>query len=381
MHPDRATDPTLETGDTPQGAETAEDERPRPRRHRRLYDLLFVAGFVAVLGLFLFGNRLFSPPPPTQVAVGRELAGTWVSITAYAARTDEAKSAIEAAFTRMRSVLELAAGADSTRELRRLNAQGQLTDPSKDLWAMVTAAIADARRTNGAFDPTAAPLKALWSTPSAQGTPFSQLPAATRAQEIADALARVGADRIELRTDPREIVLAPGTTIDLQGIATGYAVDQGLAALEDAGLAHALITAGTVTGAMGGRPDGTPWQAPLRDPHDGDRIIVQFALEDGAIATVGDPGRDIDPSRPIPQVIDPRTGTPATDSSSATVIAPTATQAQPLAVAAFVLGPEAGMTLIDALPDSEALLVGSADPKTLHRSAGLAPYLNTKDGT
>ncbi len=376
-------DPEIEPSDPAEAADVEETAGLRGgRRRHRLFDLLFAIGFVAVLGLFLFGDRLFSPPPPTQVAVERTVSGTWVSITAYAARADRARSAIEAAFTRMQSILDLAAGTDSTRELARLNTQGHLVDPSADLWAMVTAAVADTRLTSGAFDLTAAPLDRLWNTPDAQGAPFSQLSAAKRKEKIDQALRLIGADRIELKTSPeREILLAPGTTIALAGIATGYAVDQGLAVLKGEGIVHALITAGGEAGAMGGRPGGKKWVIPLRDPRDTDRVIARFVLEDGALATVGDPGRYFDPSEPVPLVVDPRTGTPATGSSSATVISSTCMQAQPLATAAFTLGPARGIALVDTLPGVEALLIGSADPQTLHRSQGLEPYLETKDET
>jgi FAD:protein FMN transferase len=378
MADDRPRPPETDPSRTAQDSDAEGVDGLRPRRHRRLYDLLFVVGFVVILGLFLFGNRLFSPPPPAQVALEREVAGKWVSITAYAPKADDAKAAIETAFGRIRSVLDLAEGNDPTREIRRLNAQGRLTNPSEELWAMLQAGLTDARLTHGAFDPTAAPLTSLWASSAAQGASFSSLPAAIRRQEIDRVLAHVGANHVSLQTSPRRIVLDPGTAVDLTGIATGYALDQGLAALKSAGIGHALIVAGQVTAAMGGRPDGNAWIVALRDPQNTERTVVRFKLKDGALATVGDPGRNLDPARPIPRVIDPRSGIPATGSSSATILAPTAAQAQPLATAAFVLGPDAGLRFVNALPNVEGLLIGSLHPGTLHESAGLAAFLDTE---
>ena len=54
---------------------------------------------------------------------------------------------------------------------------------------------------------------------------------------------------------------------------------------------------------------------------------------------------------------------------SATVIAPDATLADALATALCVLGPEAGLKLVNGLRRVEALVVGLDG--TVHRSAGL----------
>ena len=56
-------------------------------------------------------------------------------------------------------------------------------------------------------------------------------------------------------------------------------------------------------------------------------------------------------------IIDPRTGYSATSLISATVIAESATQADALATAVFVLGPEDGLKLAESLFQVEALLI------------------------
>jgi thiamine biosynthesis lipoprotein len=56
-------------------------------------------------------------------------------------------------------------------------------------------------------------------------------------------------------------------------------------------------------------------------------------------------------------IIDPRTGYPATDCISVTILATDAVTADALATAVFVLGPDRGMALVENLPHIEAVIV------------------------
>ena len=62
--------------------------------------------------------------------------------------------------------------------------------------------------------------------------------------------------------------------------------------------------------------------------------------------------------RKYAHTIDPRTGYPVThDLLSATVVAPTAAEADALATACMVIGPEGAQRLIDSRPDLEGYLI------------------------
>ena len=56
-------------------------------------------------------------------------------------------------------------------------------------------------------------------------------------------------------------------------------------------------------------------------------------------------------------IIDPKTGFPAALAQSVTIIAKDPVTADGLSTAVFVMGPEAGMALIERLPDTEAIIV------------------------
>jgi len=74
-------------------------------------------------------------------------------------------------------------------------------------------------------------------------------------------------------------------------------------------------------------------------------------------------------------IVDPRTGWPADLLPSVTIIAPHGAEADALATAVSVLGVDAGLELIESLPQTECLLItGDKDAFKLIRSSGFSKY-------
>lgn len=346
-------------------------------RTRFLVPLLLILALAAVFAL----QKAFFPPPMTAFQDRREMMDTWVTITVYDRNAKKAEAAIDAAFSRMSQVEHEASIFDQQAEAYRLNERGRLDDPSSDLWEIITAAIADYSITHGVFDITVEPLLDLWRYKKGVQVQFWELDPETQKQEITQAMTLLGADRIQMITSPqRSIVLAPGMKITLGGIAKGYAVDQGLEVLRQRGIEHALIDAGGDIGAFGGKPAGEKWELALRNPKDKNSSLATFAITDGAIATSGNYERFFDPAAEVGHIMDPRTGYSSHASSSASVYAPTCTQADALATAVFVLGPVDGIELVNSLDGVEALIVGYDDPQSIFTSSGMNKYINKDKG-
>jgi thiamine biosynthesis lipoprotein len=183
-------------------------------------------------------------------------------------------------------------------------------------------------------------------------------------EEIQAVLPRVGADRLELDGSAGTAALATGSRLDLGSIAKGYAIDQAIAELRARGVPAALIDLGGNIGVLGQPPSGRPWSVGIKHPRE-DSLIGLLRFKEGAIATSGDYDRyfEVEGQR-VSHLLDPRTGFPAEDLYSVTVIAPNATAADALSTAAFVLGPERGMALFSDCEDVEGLLV---QPDSTHR--------------
>ena len=133
--------------------------------------------------------------------------------------------------------------------------------------------------------------------------------------------------------------------LDLSGIAKGFGVDELARCLERAGIQSYLVGIDGEMRAKGRKPDGDCWAVALERPVDGVREVMGVVeLENQAIATSGDYRhfRIVDGKR-ISHTIDPRTGLPlSNDVASVSVIAPNCMEADALATALMVMGPEDG---------------------------------------
>jgi len=149
----------------------------------------------------------------------------------------------------------------------------------------------------------------------------------------------------------------PEVYVDLGGIAKGYAVDRAIAILQGAGIEHGAVAAGGDTRIIGDRR-GQPWSVGIRDPrHDG-AVSAVLPLLDTAVSTSGDYERyfDEDGVR-YHHILDPATGDSARGAHSVTILGPNATLTDGLSTSVFVLGPQAGLALIDRLEGVDAIII------------------------
>ncbi len=236
---------------------------------------------------------------------------------------------------------------DPSSELWALHRQagGPPVPVSEALWDVLVQALQYSRETDGAFDVTVGPLVQLWG--------FLEGPRRVPSDgEIAQARARVGFTKIELDPSNRTVRLAvPGMVLDFGGIAKGYALDRAVERLRRAGLRHGLLNFGGEIYAMG-TSDGAdrPWTVAVRHPRRPDRAWQEFAVRDMAVSTSGDYERFfVVRGRRYSHILSPWTGRPVeTDVVSVTVVTPSATEADVLSTAFFVMGPERARALVGA---------------------------------
>ncbi len=242
--------------------------------------------------------------------------GTTVELRVDAPESPDLADALDWATASFREVESVCTRFDEQSELSALNRRGAC-DVSPLLAEIVELALDGRTRTDGLFDPT------VHDAVVAAGydRDFALLSAAPRppAQTPAPAGGAVA-------VDGRRVVLEAGTRLDLGGIAKGYAVDRACAVLAEVG--PCLVDAGGDIATRG------TWAVGVEDG-------PTLELTDCAVATSG---RDRRRWRRGPHeahhLIDPGTGLPArTDALRATVVAPTAVEAEILAKAAFLGAP------------------------------------------
>ncbi len=218
--------------------------------------------------------------------------------------------------------------------------------------------IADAVHTSeiseGTFDITFESLHGLWKFDEDLD------PHPPTAAQVKARLPLVGYKHIKLDAAAKSVFLdKPGVRIGLGGIAKGYAVDRAAAVLRDHGLTAFYAQAGGDLYTAGLKPDGTEWNAGIRDPRgpEGDAFIL-LPITDLAFSTAGDYERSyLIAGKRYHHIIDPRTGFPATASRSVTIWAKSALVADELDDAVFILGPAKGFALVESVPDVGAVIV------------------------
>ncbi len=319
-----------------------------PPAVRPVHRVAALAGALALVGLAVAARTApVAARPGVLVREERAMMGSRVAVAVWvgAAEHAQATAAVAAALDDLASwearVSEWQPGSD----VDRVNAAagGGPVAIGEDARALIVAARRWAERTDGVFDPTGGPLFALWEQARSRGT----LPAAAAveaARRLVDWRAiEVAAGGVRLRR--------PGMRLGLGALGKGVAAERASANLSAAGFGDHLVDCGGDL-AVSGRRDGAPWQVALRSSDD--RIVAIAGLTAGTIATSGDGvrGFEVDGVR-YGHILDLRTGWPARGVRSVTVFAPR--DADPLATALFVLGPEGGDALLAGIPDAWAV--------------------------
>lgn len=303
------------------------------RRH--FLQITAVAGTVFLGGTWV--QRLAQKP--TTLHETRLLMGTIINLSVVSDDAAQGQQAIAATFAEMERLIALFNWRQAGSPLAILNQTGMLAQPPAELVEILQEAHRYSTLSQGAFDVTIQPLLEAVRT----GT------ATAKTEPL------VNYRRLTLSAE--QISLEPGMQITLDGIAKGRVVDGATAVLQAQGFGNILVEAGGDLLARGFRADGQPWHVGITDPRQTDKMLNSFQLTERAIATSGDYQHSFSQDFSSHHIVDPRTGVSPAELASVTVLAPTAAAADALSTAVMVLGSEAGLALIDQLPDTEALLV------------------------
>jgi thiamine biosynthesis lipoprotein len=257
--------------------------------------------------------------------------------------------------------------------LGRINASagGPATPAPAPLCEVLQLALDGSRRTHGLFDPTWAALRDLWRF--GNGAP----PRVPSAEEVKERCRLVGATGVQLtpRPDGGCTVRLPraGMKLGLGGLVKGWGVDRAAARLRARGFNNFFIQAGGDL-YFGGKNGDRPWRAGIRDPRGPpDQVFARLEVSDRAFSTSGDYEHffEVDGVR-YHHILDLRTCTPARSSRSVTVLARSASDAELLTKAAFVLGKDAGLALVQKW-GAQAVIVD--EHNRVHVSKGLEATL------
>jgi thiamine biosynthesis lipoprotein len=248
-------------------------------------------------------------------------------------------------------------------EIARINAEAHLgpVPIEPGLFDLLDRALALWRDTNGAYDVTSGALSMAWGF--TKGPRRVPSPA-----DLADSRARTGSEHLRLDRSTRTVAFdRPGLVINLGSIGKGYAIDRAAGVIRD----HWFPTPALIHGgrsslyALGSPPDqfGGRWCIAVRNPLDPATPVGTFRLRNRGMGTSGAAFQRFEEGgRVYGHLIDPRSGEPPEDGPlSVSVLAPTATEADALSTAFYLLGPEAAASYVDAHPEVGVLFLLSGD--------------------
>ncbi len=287
------------------------------------------------------------PGPWERVSKTSWALGSDVTLTVLHRERRTADVALEAAFAELELVESIMSLYRPDSQICRLNRSGAIDRPHPYLVQVLHHARRVAERSNGAFDVTVQPLWELFQ----EARKLKRLPGE---EEIAAARQRVDWRRIEI--SPEHITLLENAAITLNGIAQGFAADRVMTVLRQYGVRCALVNAGEL-GALGRRENGEAWSVGIQHPRQPDAYVSLAKLDGRCLATSGDYATSFSEDFRHHHLFDPRTGRSPRELASVTIAARTATEADALSTAVFVLGPECGAELVQRTRGADALMV------------------------
>jgi thiamine biosynthesis lipoprotein len=188
----------------------------------------------------------------------------------------------------------------------------------------------------GLFNPVIGNLIELWGFHD-NALPIGTLPDSAAIESLVAENPAV--DDITIEAD-RVVTRNAVVAYDLGGFAKGLAIDRAIERLRNSGIEHAIINAGGDLRAIGQRGE-RPWRIGIRHPREPGILASIEITGDDSVFTSGDYERffEVDGKR-YHHIIDPRSGYPASETTSVTVIHSDAATADAAATALFVAGPD-----------------------------------------
>jgi thiamine biosynthesis lipoprotein len=273
---------------------------------------------------------------PDSIRRARPLLGTFVEIAAAGATPPALEAAVEGAFATIAMVHRLMSFHDADSDVSRLNRAAASDAVQVHGWTyqVLETAVDLNRRSDGVFDVAIAPVPRDMGAPPRMSAHSSY--------------------SVHLLPENRVRFSDRDVTIDLGGIAKGFAVDRAIVALRSHGVTDGLVNAGGDLAAFGTRS----YPVDIRNPRTPDRTMCRVFLSNAALASSA---RQFDPQRSdrttACTIIDPATGLRVQAIHGATVRAPSCMIADALTKIIMNAG-ETGAPLLEAF-DARALFVSA----------------------
>lgn len=282
----------------------------------------------------------------------RYVMGTSVQVQAFGADEATRRAAIQEAFAAFAEIDRLMSNYRNDSELTMLNRRAayEPVGVSDPMFSVLEAARKVSAASRGAFDVTVGPLVRLWGF-------YDKVPHVPTARELAGVRPLVDYRNVLLDPEHRTVRFSrPNVEVDLGGVAKGFAVEVAANVLRRRGLGG-FIDAGGNQYLLGTPPGKRLWTVGIKDPDAPGRVMGVVETAETSVSTSADSYNFlVAGGAKYGHILDPRTLGPATDALSVTIISRDGTLADAMSKAAFILGPTAGLALVDSFPAMSAVI-------------------------
>lgn len=329
--------------------------------------------FLFTLSCLLFTGFACAPQKERIFKKSRIIMDTLVTITVVSRSSSDAEEAIDKGFHEIERLEKAANFYSADSEISQINTHAGISaiKVSSDILELLTKARYVSEKTDGAFDPTIGPVIALYDFHKK----IKPDDAAIRKN-----LSLVNYHDMVINRDQSTVFLRKkGMLIDPGGIMKGYAAGRAAEVLKKHGIVSGIVAIAGDIRAYGLKPDGSPWRVGIRDPaaQEQDKVMATLELRDMSISTSGDYERFfILNGRRFHHLISPKTGYPAEECQSASIITTEGALSDAFATGIFILGPEKGMKVLEEI-GLEGIIIDRKG--SLHTTPGIRGRLELKN--
>ncbi|MGB5369076.1 MAG: FAD:protein FMN transferase [Flavobacteriaceae bacterium] len=295
-----------------------------------------------------------------------KLMGSRFDITVVAVNEELGYINIDEAVAEITRIEKLISSWDQASETSLINRNAgiQPVKVSLELFKLIERAKQISEITDGAFDISYASMDEVWKFDGS----MKRMPSE---EDIKKAVARVGYRKIILNEQDHSVFLKqPGMKISFGAIGKGYAADKAKELLVANQVVAGIINAAGDLTTWGTKVSGEKWLIGIANPLSKDKIFSWLPIVESSVATSGNYEKYvIFGGKKYTHIIDPRTGYPASGINSVSIFAKSAELCDALATAVFIMGKEAGISLINQLGGTEVILVD--DQNKIYKSNGI----------
>jgi thiamine biosynthesis lipoprotein len=278
--------------------------------------------------------------------------GTSLELKILASSVAQSESAQAAALAEIDREARILSSWDSNSEFSRwFRTMDQPVPVSPELFEVLGLFDRWRERTEGALDASAEAVTRVWQAAASQHRVPTQL-------ELNAAVATVRQVHWELDSTHQTATHTSNAPLALNSFVKSYIAGRSAdAAMRVAGVRAVVVNIGGDLVVRGQWSEPVSVADPKSDAENG-VPIAQLLVRNRAVATSGDYRRGVEiGGRHYSHIVDPRTGMPAGNIISSTVVAPNPADAGALATALSVLSPDESRALAALIPGAEYLLV------------------------